>query len=65
LNLNILNTLNINGDNLLLKLINKVACLFKGPGYKIDSALPVSELISYSTGKIMALVRCQLRGVVI
>ena len=52
-------------NDLFLSLLNRIATMFKGEGYRIDPNLPVSALFEYLFSKIFSLLRCLIRGVVI
>lgn len=39
--------------------------MFKGEGYRIDPDLPITALFEYTFSKLMSLIRCLFRGVVI
>lgn len=51
--------------NLFINILNRVAAMFKGEGYKIDPDLPISVLFEYTFSKLTSLARCLFRGVVI
>jgi acetyltransferase-like isoleucine patch superfamily enzyme len=51
--------------NLFINLLNRIAAMFKGEGYRIDPNLPISALFEYTFSKLISLARCLFRGVII
>ena len=51
--------------NLFINFLSRGATIFKGEGYRIDPDLPITALLEYTFSKLMSLIRCLFRGVVI
>ncbi len=52
-------------NNLIIKFLTIFAKNIKGEDYRIDPNIPVPALLNYTLTKLVSLVRCLLRGVVI
>ena len=47
---------------LIRRLAQRIAIIFRGPSYKLDANLPFTALMGYSLRRVVSLMRCIMRG---